>query len=224
MSAIRVLIADDQPVIRWGLGIAISQEPGMEVVGDAESGDEAVDKALELLPDVVVMEVEMQRMSSTVVTMSGVVATRKILEKNPNIRVLAFSAHNDDELVFQAIDAGATGYILKSSTMAEVLESIRAVHSGEEVIGPAVAKALVSGALNRGRAAPGPDELLSKRELQVIRLISDGLTLQEIGEKLELSPHTIKTYNQRIMSKLKIHTKNELFKYAVRNNLVEVES
>ncbi len=155
--------------------------------------------------------------------MSGIVATRQILEKDPDIRVLAFSAHNDDELVFQAIDAGATGYILKSSCLAEVLESIRAVYSGKDVIVPNVAKALVNGALNRARAAPGPCELLSRRELEVIKLLSDGFTLQDIAERLGLRPNTIKTYNQRIMSKLKLRTKNELFKYAVRNNLVDVE-
>lgn len=145
MNDIRVLIVDNQPVVRWGLAMAINREPGMEVVGDAEGNCESVKKALELLPDVVVMDVAMQ-------AMSGIAATKQILEFDPDIRVLAFSAHNEDELVFQAIDAGAIGFILKSSSLAEVLESIRTVHSGKEVIGSAVAKALVNGALIRGRA------------------------------------------------------------------------
>ena len=188
----------------------------MKVVGNAESGCEAVEKARELLPDVVVMDVEMQGMS-------GITASRQILEIDPGIRVLAFSAHTDDELVFETIDAGVIGYILKSSSLAEVLESIRAVHSGNEVIGPAVAKSLINGALTRGRAGPGPEDLLSRRELEVMKLISDGFNLPDIAEKLGLRPSTVKTYNQRIMGKLDVHTRNGLFKYAVRNKLVEVD-
>ena len=216
MADIGVLIVDDQPVVRWGLNTEINQENGMKVVGKAESGCEAVKRAHELLPDVVVMDVEMRGMS-------GVTASRQILEIDPGIRVLAFSAHTDDELVFETIDAGVIGYILKSSSLAEVLESIRAVHSGNEVIGPAVAKSLINGALTRGRAGPGPDDLLSRRELEVMKLISDGFNLPDIAEKLGLRPSTVKTYNQRIMGKLDVHTRNELFKYAVRNKLVEVD-
>ena len=216
MADIGVLIVDDQPVVRWGLNTAINQEPRMKVVGNAESGCEAVKRAHELLPDVVVMDVEMRGMS-------GITASRQILEIDPGIRVLAFSAHTDDELVFEAIDAGVIGYILKSSSLAEVLESIRAVHSGNEVIGPAVAKSLINGALTRGRAGPGPDDLLSRREMEVMKLISDGFNLPDIAEKLGLRPSTVKTYNQRIMGKLNLHTRNELFKYAVRNKLVEVD-
>ena len=216
MADIGVLIVDDQPVVRWGLNTSINQEPGMKVVGNAESGCEAVKKARELLPDVVVMDVEMQGIS-------GITASRQILEIDPGIRVLAFSAHTDDELVFEAIDAGVIGYILKSSSLAEVLESIKAVHSGNEVIGPAVAKSLINGALTRGRAGPGPEDLLSRRELEVMKLISDGFNLPDIAEKLGLRPSTVKTYNQRIMGKLDVHTRNELFKYAVRNKLVEVD-
>jgi len=216
VSDIGVLIVDDQPVVRWGLNTAINQEPGMKVVGNAESGCEAVKKAHELLSDVVVMDVEMRGMS-------GITASRQILEIDPGIRVLAFSAHTDDELVFETIDAGVIGYILKSSSLAEVLESIRAVHSGNEVIGPAVAKSLINGALTRGRAGPGPDDLLSRRELEVMKLISDGFNLPDIAEKLGLRHNTVKTYNQRIMGKLDVHTRNDLFKYAVRNKLVEID-
>ena len=216
MNNIRILIVDDQPVVRNGLVIAINQEPGMEVIGEAESSNEAVEKTLEYSPDVVLMDLKLP-------DMSGTVAIRRILMDRPDVRVLVFSVHNDNELVIQAIDAGATGYILKSSSLEEVFKSIRTVNSGEEVIGPAVAKSLVNGALTRGRASPGPDDLLSKRELEVLKLLSDGFTLQDIAEKLGLSPNTIKTYNQRIMGKLDLHSKNELFKYAVRNKLIEVE-
>ena len=216
MNDIRILIVDDEPVVRSGLVNAISQEPGMEVIGEAKCSSEAVEKASEYSPDIVLMDLKLP-------DMPGVVAIRRILENRPDVRILVFSAYNDDELVFQAIEAGAIGYILKGAGSEEVMESIRAVHSGEEVIGPAVAKSLVNGALTRGRASPGPDDLLSKRELEVLKLLSDGFTLQDIAEKLGLSPNTIKTYNQRIMGKLDLHSKNELFKYAVRNKLIEVE-
>ena len=216
MNNIRILIVDDQPVVRNGLVIAINQEPGMEVIGEAESSNEAVEKTLEYSPDVVLMDLKLP-------DMSGTVAIRRILMDRPDVRVLVFSVHNDNELVIQAIDAGATGYILKSSSVEEVFESIRAVNSGEQVIGPAVAKSLVNGALTRGRAGPGPDELLSKRELEVLKLTCDGFTFQEAGEKLGLRPNTVKTYYQRSMGKLDLHSKNELFKYAVRNKLVNVD-
>ena len=216
MNDIRILIVDDEPVVRSGLVNAISQEPGMEVIGEAKCSSEAVEKASEYSPDMVLMDLKLP-------DMPGVVAIRRILENRPDVRILVFSAYNDDELVFQAIEAGAIGYILKGAGLEEVMESIRAVHSGEWVIGPAVAKSLVKGALSRGRASPGPDDLLSKRELEVLKLLSDGFTLQDIAEKLGLSPNTIKTYNQRIMGKLDLHSKNELFKYAVRNKLIEVE-
>ena len=216
MNNIRILIVDDQPVVRNGLVIAINQEPGMEVIGEAESSNEAVEKTLEYSPDVVLMDLKLP-------DMSGTVAIRRILMDRPDVRVLVFSVHNDNELVIQAIDAGATGYILKSSSVEEVFESIRTVNSGEQVIGPAVAKSLVNGALTRGRAGPGPDELLSKRELEVLKLTCDGFTFQEAGEKLGLRPNTVKTYYQRSMGKLDLHSKNELFKYAVRNKLVNVD-
>ncbi len=215
MNDIRILIVDDEPVVRSGLVNAFFEEPGMKVVGEAEDSSGAVAMALEFSPDVVLMDL-MHRDAP------GILAIKRILENDPDIHVLVFSAHHDDDLVFQAIDAGATGYILKGSSLGEVFESIKAVHAGKEVIGSAVAKALVNGALFRGRA--GPDELLSKRELEVLKLISDGFTLPDIADKLGLRSNTIKTYNQRIMGKLKLHSKNELFKYAVRNNLVEVNS
>ena len=216
MNDIRVLVVDDQPVVRRGLVIAIDQEPGLKVVGEAESSAEAIELALEYSPDVVIMDLMLP-------DTPGVVAIRQILENRPEVRVLVFSAYSDDDLVFQAIDAGAMGFILKGSKLEKVFESIITVHSGEEVIGSSVAKALVNGALSRGRAGPGPDDLLSRRELEVIKLLSDGLTLPDIAEKLGLSPNTVKTYNQRIMGKLDLHSKNELFKYAVRNKLIEVE-
>ncbi len=215
MNNIRVLVVDDQPIVRRGLIFAINQEPGMEVIVEAEGSSEAVEMALENSPDVVLMDLELP-------DMSGTVAIRRILANRPDVRVLVLSAYNDDELVFQAIAAGATGYVLKGSSLEEILESIRTVHSGEEVISPGIAKTLVQGALNRSKAGLGPDELLSNREQEVIVLIANGSTVQEVSEELGLSPNTIKTYHQRIMGKLDLHSRNELFKYAVRNKLIDV--
>ena len=216
MNDIRILIVDDEPVVRNGLVYAINQQPGMKVVGEAKSSSEAVEKATEYLPDIVIMDLELP-------DTSGAVAISQILENRPDVRVLVLSAYNDDELVFQTIAAGAMGYVLKGSSMEEIVESIRAVQAGREVISPGIARTLVRGAFNRSRADPGPDEVLSKRELEVLKLTSDGSTLQEVGEMLGLSHNTIKTYYQRIMGKLDLHSKNELFKYAVRNKLIEVD-
>lgn len=205
---------NDQPIVSRGLVMAISQEPGLETIGEAINGSDAIEKAIRYLPDVVLIVVEHP-------DFSGLIATKQMLETNPDIRVLALSGHNDDELVFQAIDAGATGYVLKSSSLEEIFESIRAVHTGEVVISPTIAKSLVRGVHSRSNEGPGPD-VLSKRELEVLKLTSDGSTAQMVGEKLELSTNTIRTYHRRIKRKLDLHSQNDLFKYAVRNKLIKV--
>ena len=216
MDKIRVLVVDDQPVVRSGLIMAINQEPDLEVVGEAEYGYEAIDKSLEHIPDLVLMDVELP-------DMSGIEATSQILASNPRVRVLVFSAYNDEDLVLRAIDAGAMGYILKGSRLEEILESIRKVHSGEEVIGSSIANTLVHGALNRSRAGPRPEEVLSKRELEILRLTTNGSSVPKISEKLELSLNTVRTYHQRAMRKLDLHSRNELFRYAIRHKLIDVD-
>ena len=185
MDKIRVLVVDDQPVVRSGLIMAINQEPDLEVVGEAEYGYEAIEKSQEHIPDLVLMDMELP-------DMSGIEATRQILASNPRVRVLVFSAYNDEGLVLRAIDAGAMGYILKGSRLEEILESIRKVHSGEEIISSGIANTFVHSALNRSRAGPGPDALLSRRELEVMKLISDGFNLPDIAEKLGLRTSTVR--------------------------------
>lgn len=216
MADIRVLVVDDHPVVRIGLIMSINQESGLEVIGEAEGSNEAIEKALKYSPDVVVMDLELS-------DESGIDAIRGILEDKPDTGILVLSAHNDGELVIQAFDAGAIGYILKGLMMEEIFDSIRKVHSKEEVIGPGIANTMVRSALNRSRAGPGPEDLLSKRELEVLRLTTNGASVPKISEKLELSLNTVRTYHQRAMRKLDLHSQNELFKYAMRNNLIDVD-
>ena len=216
MSNIGVIVVDDQPIVRSGLIMAINEEPGMEVVGEAKDGNEAVEKAREHSPDLVLIDVELP-------DMSGMDTIRQILMGNPDVRILVFSAFNNEEFIIKAFDAGAMGYVLKGSGLEEILESIRKVHSGEEVISPGIAKTMVQGALKRMRSGPGPSDMLSERELEVIGMTSNGSTVPEVSEKLELSPNTVRTYQQRAMRKLDLHSQSELFKYAVRHKIIEVD-
>jgi len=214
MKAIRVLVVDDQPIFRIGLVEAVENEADMLIVGEAENGHDSVEKAIALAPDVVVMAVD-------VPLMSGIEDTKQILAVKPEVRVLVFSALSEEYAVLGAIRAGASGYILKGTRVEEVLDGIRTVHSGKAAISMEVTDALVKGTFRRNRSTTDGYESLSAREQEVLRLIADGRTKVEIGLLLGVATSTVNTYQRRITRKLDIHGKNEIFKYAVRHNLID---
>jgi DNA-binding NarL/FixJ family response regulator len=231
--ALRLLIVDDQPLIRRGLAMMLATEPGITVVGQAADGIDAVAQALASRPDVVVMDLQMPRAS-------GVVATRQITEQLPATRVVVLTTYDDDELVFEAIRAGAQAYLLKDASEAEVLETIRSVHRGESRLSPAIARKVMEQfrvfalrAAGDGdtpataREAPpvatagkptdprGPEEALTDKETRILDLIAQGRSNKQIAAAMFLAEGTVKNYVSRIMDKLHAESRYELAARAV---------
>jgi len=218
MDKIRVLLADDHAVLRDGLRLLLERELDIEVVGEAGDGEEATKKAVELVPDVVVLDIGMP-------IMSGIEAARLIKEKKPKIGILVLTVYDDDEYVFKLLKAGASGYLLKKVAGAELASAIRAVSSGEFLLSSAVAEKVVAGYLQEPKqnGLELPDGL-TKREVEVLRLIADGGTNKEIAEKLFISIKTVESHRTNIFRKLDIHDRIQAATYAIRKGLIEDRS
>jgi DNA-binding NarL/FixJ family response regulator len=196
MDLLRVLIADDHPVFRNGMHALITSLPEMEVVGEATTGDEVVTLAANLLPDVILMDLKMPGIS-------GIEATRRILDASPHISILVVTMFEDDESVFAALRAGARGYILKGSNPNEIVRAIGAVGNGEAIFSPAIARRLLDFfATPYPAAVPLPE--LSDREREILTLIVEGHTNQEIAGQLVLSLKTVRNHVSNIFSKLQV--------------------
>ena len=206
MKPIRVLLADDHALLREGLRALLSSIEDVEIVAEVANGREAVRRALELVPDVVLMDIGMP-------DMNGVEATAQLVAKLPSVRIIVLSMHGDAEHVQRALKGGAAGYLLKESAAAEVVAAVRAVHLGREYFSPAVVRHA------RRRAAGTPLERLSSRERQVLQLVAEGRTSAEIAALVHLSPKSIDTYRSRLMRKLGVPDLAALVKFAVRHGL-----
>jgi two-component system, NarL family, response regulator NreC len=214
MPSLRLVLADDHGVLRAGLCALLERQPDFKVVGEAESAEEVVRLATSLRPDVVVVDVRMPG--------GGIAAARDIHDEAPNVRVLVLSQYDDPAYLREALIAGASGYALKRSSGAELVEAIRTVARGEMYLHPALARVLVEDALGSKRAAVGRvQEALSERESQVLRLVALGHTSQQIAEQLFLSVRTVETYKARGMDKLGLRGRAELVQYALENGLLE---
>ena len=205
---IRVLVADDHPVVRGGVVGLLSEEPDIHVVAEAGDGDEAVSLAAQHTPDVVLMDL---RMPGT----DGVSATERIRSADPSIRVLVFTTYETDENILGAIEAGASGYLLKASPADELLAGIRAVASGETVLGPSVAARLVSRV--RQPAAPA----LSSRQLEVLRLVAAGRSNPEIAAELYIGESTVKTHLAAIFERLDVNDRTRAVTRAMELGLLD---
>ncbi len=213
---IRVLLADDHPILRSGLRLLLSAEPDLEVVGEANNGLEAVEQTQLVKPDVVVMDIAMPGMS-------GLEATRRIGQLETGTRVLILTVHAEEQYLLPVVQAGGSGYVLKSQADTDLLEAIRAVHRGEVFLDPPAQKMLLEDYLDRVKAGKEIDsyQTLSEREREVLKLTAEGYTAQEIADRLVLSPKTVDTYRQRVMDKLNLHHRAELVKYALRKGLLQ---
>jgi two-component system, NarL family, response regulator LiaR len=218
LGKIRILIADDHAVVREGTRRVLEQEPDMEVVGEAGDGEEAVNLATSLKPDVTIMDISMPKMD-------GIEATRLIKAACPSISVLALSAYDDDQFVFSLLEAGAAGYLLKSVRSRELLDAIRAVYSGESVLHPSIARKV----LNRFVSASGKPEgkeplgMLSDREMEVLKLAAKGLSNQDIAEKLCLSIRTVQGHLGHIFNKLQVGSRTEAVVRALKEGWVTLD-
>jgi two-component system response regulator NreC len=213
---IRVLLADDHPILRSGLKLLLGAEPDLDVVGEANNGREAVEQTLQLRPDVVVMDIAMPEMG-------GLEATRKISQLDLGTRVLILTVHAEEQYLLPVVQAGGSGYVRKAQADTDLLEAVRAVHRGEVFLDPPATKMLLEDYLGRVQAGKEADsyQTLSEREREVLKLTAEGYTAQEIADKLILSPKTVDTYRQRVMDKLNLHHRAELVKYALRKGLLQ---
>jgi len=198
---IRILVADDHAGFRSGLDALLATQPDLRVVGDAETGDEAVARALALQPDVVLMDLNMPGID-------GIAATRRIVDTSPHIAILVLTMADHDAAVFDALRAGARGYLLKGADRVELTRAIRAVASGEAIFGPDVARRLMAYFADAPVRAPAFPEL-SERELEVLELIARGMSNQQIVDRLVISPKTVRNHISNIFSKLQVRDRAE---------------
>lgn len=215
MSKLRILIVDDHGIVRAGVRSLLEGQTDMEVVGEASGGEEAVDKARQLQPQMVLMDIAMPGMN-------GIEATRQIVKDLPDTRVLILSMHDDEEFFFSVLRAGASGYIIKESEPQELLYAIRTVASGQVFLSPVVAKPVLEAFINAGTK----DEqysTLTTQEKVVLRLVAAGQTNREIAEERFLSIRTVEKHRQSMMRKLGLSKREELTRYAIRKGLIDFE-
>jgi NarL family two-component system response regulator LiaR len=209
--SIRVLIADDHTVVRGGLVALLEDTDDVEVIGEASDGVEAVLKTRQLKPDVILMDLMMPRKT-------GIEAIEEIKQENPNARILVLTSYSDDDKVFAAIKAGALGYLLKETSVQELLNAIKDVNRGESSLHPAIARKLIR-ELNRPSSLPPSDEPLTEREAEVLVLVARGLANQDIANKLVISERTVRTHVSNILSKLHLANRTQAALYALKEGL-----
>jgi NarL family two-component system response regulator LiaR len=209
---IRVVVADDHNVVRAGIRELLSDEPDIEVVGEARNGHDAVELALAQRPDVVVMDINMPELS-------GVEATRQIRAAAPEVRVLALTAYQDDPYIYGLLDAGASGYILKTAEGGDIVRAVRATAAGQSAIDPQVAPRLIARVM---QPAPQSDGL-TERELEVLRLAARGQTNKQIGAALHISDRTVQNHLANIYAKLGVASRTEAVTMGLQRNLISLE-
>jgi two-component system response regulator NreC len=211
---IRVLMVDDHTIVRAGVRLLVEAEPDMEVVGEALNGTEAVTLTESLRPDVILMDIAMP-------DMNGLEATRQIKSRFPDVHVLVLTMHRSDDYFFEALKAGASGYVLKAAETNELIGAIRAVARGEVFLYPTVARHLLQDYLNRlnepgGAAGPA----LTPREKEILRLLAEGYSNKEIADRLVVSPSTIHSHRSNLMKKLNLSSRHDLIQYARERGLL----
>ncbi len=214
-QTIKVLLADDHPVVRRGLHSCLQKESRLKVVGESTTGEEAVDQALKLQPDVILMDISMPGMN-------GLDATQRLREQAPDIKVLVLSVHSNRDYIFRIIQAGAHGFISKEASPDDLLKAIDSVHSGKTFFSPEIAQAALQQLVQNG-GKKEPFAQLTSREREVLVLIAEGKSNKEIATKLGIGVRTIETHRERIMRRLDIHSVAGLTKFAIANGLVPLE-
>ena len=219
-DVIRVLIVDDHALFRRGLMLVLESEPGIEVVGEAEDGTDAVAKAEASAPDVVLMDVRMPKLS-------GIEATRAVAAALPTSKIIMLTVSDEEDDLYEAIKAGAAGYLLKEISIEEVADAVRAVVQGQTLISPSMASKLINEfqALSKLAAdrSQVPAPKLTDRELEVLKLVAQGMTNREVADQLYIAENTVKNHVRNILEKLHLHSRMEAVLYAVRENLFELE-
>ncbi len=213
---IKVVIADDHAIVREGVRMILAKEKDIEVVGEAEDGQQALQLVETQRPTVVVMDISMPGMG-------GVEATQTLKERHPQVAVLALTMHEDESYVFQLLRAGASGYVLKRAAAQDLVQAVRAAAKGEAFLYPSVARKVVEDYLKRVEAGEERERYdgLTEREKEILTHIAQGLSNQQIAEKLFISIKTVQTHRAHILEKLGLHDRTELVRYAIRKGLID---
>ena len=209
---IRVLLVDDHEMVRLGVSSYLSIQSDVEVVGEAENGEDGYEKAMALRPDVILMDLVME-------VMDGIESTKKILKEWPEARILIVTSFIDDEKVYPAIEAGASGYLLKTSTAHEIANAIRKTYNGERVLEPEVTTKMMEQLSNRNRHVL--HEELTNREQEILLLIAQGMSNQEIADELFINLKTVKTHVSNILAKLEVEDRTQAAIYAFKHGLIK---
>jgi DNA-binding NarL/FixJ family response regulator len=218
-DVVRVLIADDQALFRRGLYVVLGTEENIEVVAEAEDGEQAIAKAEEMAPDVVLMDVRMPRVN-------GIEAARRIREVLPSTKILMLTVSDEEDDLYEAIKAGANGYLLKEISVEEVATAIRSVVQGQSLISPSMASKLLNEFNSLARQAAEkkeqlPAPVLTARELEVLKLVARGMSNRDVADQLYISENTVKNHVRNILEKLHLHSRMEAVMYAVRKRLLD---
>jgi two-component system response regulator NreC len=214
---IRVLVVDDHTIVRDGVRALLTLAGDIEVVGEAANGREALEMVRQLVPDVVLMDIAMP-------ILGGLEATRRIHKEFPAVKVLALTQYDDREYVFPVLEAGASGFLSKTAASSELTAAIRYVYQGESYLSPAVAKLVVEERQQEAalRDRNDPYDQLTDRERDVLKLVAEGYTTQEMADMLVISPKTVEGHKSSLMNKLNIHNRLDLFKYALRRGVIDI--
>jgi two-component system response regulator NreC len=216
MDKIHLLLVDDHKVVRSGLRMLLENHPRMDIIGEATDGQQTIDLTRELSPDVIIMDI-------TLPDISGIEVTRRIKEDFPNIQIVALTIHEDEQYFFEMLKAGASGYVPKRAAPEDLITAIEAVYAGDIYVYPTLTKALVADFVQRGKEEPEKFSLngLTSREHEVLVLLAEGYTNDQIADKLMISKHTVARHRENIMQKLNLHNRGELIKYAIRKGIIQ---
>jgi two-component system response regulator NreC len=216
MSEVRLLLVDDHAVVRTGLRMLLESQSDLRIIGEASTGAEALEMAESEKPHIIVMDI-------TLPDMSGIEVTRRLKQTHPEIAIVALTIHEDEQYFFEMLQAGAAGYVPKRAAPDDLIGAIRAAAMGEIYLYPSLAKALVADYLSHAGSEPQRNSLeepLTPREEEVMRLVAQGLTNDEIAEQLVISRHTVARHRENLMRKLGLHNRSELVKYAIRKGII----
>ncbi|HLO30376.1 MAG TPA: response regulator transcription factor [Anaerolineales bacterium] len=212
---IRLLLVDDHAVVRSGLKMLLENERDVEIIGEASSASEAIEAAVLLKPNVILMDIGLP-------DLSGIDATREIKKRVADVAIVALTIHEDEEYFFKMLEAGASGYVPKRAAPEELITAIRAASTGQVYLYPSLAKLLVRDFLDGGRAPSGPTSSdLTDREQQVLAYLAEGASNEEIAASLVISPKTVARHRENIMRKLNLHSRAELVRYAIRKGIIK---
>jgi two-component system response regulator NreC len=215
LNSVRILLADDHTVVRKGLRLLLERQPGFVVVEEASNGREAVDMAVQCLPDVAILDVAMPYLN-------GIEAARQISSRSPSTAIVFLSMHSDEGYVLRALNAGGRAYILKDSAENDLISAVRSVSEGKTFFSPAISKMLVEENIRqmRDRGVEDSYELLTTRERELLQLFAEGRTNKEVANLLNLSVYTVETHRANLLQKLNLHSGAELVLYAVRKGVI----